>query len=70
VEEPLQLAEIPMDRMLTTKQAAVILNVSVDKLKKWRQRGKVPQFVRYPGGAIRYPLSAFMQFLKDCTVAT
>jgi hypothetical protein len=38
-------------------------------MKKWRQRpGKGPEFVRYPGGAIRYRLSTIMKFLEDCTV--
>ena len=55
--------------MLTTKQAAVILGVSVDKLKKWRQRGKGPRFARYEDGAIRYRLSALMQYIDKCTIA-
>jgi predicted site-specific integrase-resolvase len=55
--------------MLTAKQAAGILNVSVETLKKWRRRGKGPRFVRYQDGAVRYPLSALMQFLQDCTIA-
>jgi DNA-binding transcriptional regulator YiaG len=68
VEEPLPLPEIPMDRMLTTKQAAMILGVSFETLKKWRQRRKRPQFLRYPDGAIRYRLSVIMRFLANCTV--
>jgi hypothetical protein len=55
--------------MLTTEQAAMILNVSVEKLKKWRQRGKGPRFARYEDGAIRYRLSALMQYVDECTIA-
>jgi hypothetical protein len=55
--------------MLTTEQAAAILRVSPDTTKKWRQRpGKGPEFVRFPGGAIRYRLSTIMKFLENCTV--
>jgi hypothetical protein len=61
--------EIPLDPKLTTRQAAAILHVLPDTMKKWRQRpGKGPKFIRYPSGAIRYRLSAIMKFLDDCTV--
>src|SRR6516162_780961 len=63
-EDPLQLRQIPMDRMLTTKQTAMILGVSVETLKKWRQKGTEPQFLRYPDGAVRYRLSVIMRFLE------
>lgn len=68
IGEDLPLPEIPKDRMLTTKQAATILGMSADSLKKWRQRGKGPQFSRYPDGAIRYRLTVIMKFLEDCAV--
>jgi hypothetical protein len=55
--------------MLTTGQAAAIIDVEPDTLKKWRQRdGKGPIFIRYPTGTIRYRLSSLLKFLADCTV--
>ena|GEM_PF-768930 len=68
-ETPIAVGRIKLDPMLTTEQAAAILRVPPDTMKKWRQRpGKGPEFVRYPGGAIRYRLSRIMKFLEDCTV--
>jgi hypothetical protein len=60
---------LPLDRYLTTKQAAVILGRKPDTLRKWRQHnGKGPKFFRYPDGAIRYSLNELMKFLQDCMV--
>ncbi|HET9696195.1 MAG TPA: helix-turn-helix domain-containing protein [Terriglobales bacterium] len=68
-EEPIQIAAIPVNRCVTTEQAAEILGRSVDVVKKWRkQKGKGPAFIRYPDGGIRYRLSVLMKFLDDCTV--
>jgi hypothetical protein len=68
-ETPIKLQPILVDRLVTTRQAADILGVSTDTLKKWRQRpGKGPKFIRYPSGAIRYRLSTIMKFLEVCTV--
>ena len=68
-ETPIAVGRIKLDPILTTRQAAAILRVLPDTMKKWRQRpGKGPEFVRYPGGAIRYRLSTIMKFLEDCTV--
>ncbi len=69
-EEPIEMAAIPVDRCITTAQAAVILGRSVETLKKWRLRdGKGPAFIRYPDGGIRYRLSEIMRFLESCTVS-
>lgn len=67
-EQPITLQPLPLDLSLTTRQAAQYLNVSVETLKKWRQRGRGPSYVRYEGGAIRYPLSALVQYLNERTV--
>jgi hypothetical protein len=67
-EETLHLAEIPTDRMLTTKQAATILGMAAETLKKWRQRGTGPKYLRFPDGTIRYRLSVIMKFLEECIV--
>ena len=46
-----------------TCEAAQILAVGVDLLKKWRRRDQVPDYVQYgPGGPVRYELDALMAF--------
>jgi hypothetical protein len=65
-EEPVSLPPITSDPLLTAKQVAVILNVSVETLKKWRKRRKNLIFLRFPGGAIRYRLSTVTTFLEAC----
>jgi hypothetical protein len=68
-ETPIANRQMPEDTLLTTSQAAAILRVSTETLKKWRQRpGRGPEFIRYPGGSVRYRLSAILKFLADCTV--
>ena len=56
----------PSDPLLTTREAAVILKVSVECLKKWRRRG-VPAFIKYDSGAVRYRLSVLLHYVSDCT---
>ncbi len=67
--QPPPKLEVPSgDFLLTTREAAVILKVSVEGLKKWRQRGIGPAFIKYPNGAIRYRLSDVLQYVSDCMV--
>ncbi len=44
------------------------MNVSVETLKKWRQRGLGPAFIKYHNGAVRYSLIVVLQFVSDCTI--
>ena len=67
-ETPVEIAPIPVECMLTTRQAAAILNVSEQTLKKWRQRNMEPEFIRYHGEAVRYRLTTILKFLVDSTV--
>lgn len=51
------------DPMFGTRGAAIILGVSVDLMKKWRQRGQGPQYYQYEqGGPIVYSLNALMDY--------
>lgn len=59
---------LPGDRLLSERQAAVILGVSYETLKKWRHRKRSPRFVRFPDGTIRYRLSTLLKFIDDHTV--
>jgi hypothetical protein len=65
---PIETTPIPIDPMFDTWQAAEVLGVSHDRVKKWRYYGQGPQFVRYPDGGIRYRLSAIKKFLDDHAV--
>lgn len=57
-----------MDLLLTTRQAASFLNLSVETLKKWRKRGGGPAFIKYNNGAVRYQVNVLLQFVSDCTI--
>jgi hypothetical protein len=49
--------------VLNDQGAAFILGVSVDLLKKWRQRRQGPDYIQYgPRGLVRYELKALMEF--------
>jgi hypothetical protein len=58
----------PQDPLLTTPEAGLILKASVEALKKWRQRGVGPIFIKYESGAVRYRLSVLLQYVNDSTV--
>lgn len=55
---------VPVDRLLTPKEAAHFLRVSVSFLAKARMRGDGPIYIRI-GRSIRYAVSALLQWLKS-----
>ena len=65
---PDNLPMSPGDRLLTSPEAAKMMNISVETLKKWRQRGGGPAFIKYPGGRVRYRVTLVLQFVSDCTI--
>lgn len=65
---PVAIEPTPVDRLLTTKQVSVILGIAVETLKKWRQRGKGPKFVRLEGLTVRYLLSEILKYVSDQSV--
>lgn len=51
------------DPLVGTRGAAIILGVSADLLKKWRQRGKGPDYYQYEdGGPVLYGVRALNAF--------
>ena len=49
--------------VVNVKVASTSLGVSVELLKKWRQRGKGPDYIQYgPGGPVRYEFKALLEF--------
>jgi hypothetical protein len=63
-DESISLPAITFDRLLTTRQVAAILNVSIETLKKWRQRRKNLIFLRLSSGSVRYRASTVALFLE------
>jgi len=52
--------------VVDSRGAAFVLGVSVDLLKKWRQRMLGPDYVQYgSGGPVRYEVKALLDF-RDC----
>ncbi len=51
------------DPVLDSQGAAFVLGVSVDLLKKWRQRRQGPDYIQYgAGGSVRYEVKALLEF--------
>ena len=55
---------IPLETLITEKEAAIILCVAVATLRRWRWACKGPQF-RKIGGAVRYALSDLQAFVEE-----
>lgn len=55
--------------LLTEKQAAPVLGVSVPTLQGWRFRGVGPKY-RKLGRAVRYAMEDLQAFADDCVVET
>jgi len=51
------------DPVVGTRGAAIILGVSIDQVKKWRQRGQGPEYYQFEeGGPIRYSINALNRY--------
>jgi predicted DNA-binding transcriptional regulator AlpA len=55
------------DKLLTEKEAALVLGVSVYTLQKWRLRRVGPRYVKL-GRAIRYRMSDLLDFISGNTI--
>lgn len=55
------------EKMLTDKQLAESIGVTVACVRNWRYEGRGPKFLRL-GGAIRYREQDVREFFDDCTV--
>jgi hypothetical protein len=62
------LQPIPVERLLTTRQVAAILNAKIETMKKWRQRRIGPLFLKLDSGAVHYRLEAVQKYLSDCAL--
>jgi excisionase family DNA binding protein len=43
------------ERLLTTREVAIILRVSTETVLRWHRNGKLPFAIRLPGGELRFP---------------
>jgi hypothetical protein len=64
-ESPVSLTMPAVDYAIPTRRAAEMLGVSVETMKKWRQRGNGPAFSKYPDGAVRYRISDVVKFFEN-----
>ena len=60
-----QRAATPSLVLLTPKEAAKLLKVSVSWLAKARMRGDGPPYIKVGGRAIRYTEAALIQWMKS-----
>jgi len=58
-----------MERMLTEKQVATLLNINRATLSNWRSSGKGPKYVKV-GGSIRYRYTDVELYLEKNSVET
>ena len=59
-----ELAPIQMDRLISRRQAAAYLNVSIATLARWQCLGTGPDWVRLSGKAGGYTLQALQDFVR------
>lgn len=60
------MSQADEDPLLKERDAARVLTISTRTLQAWRTRGVGPAFVRI-GRAVRYRLSAMMEFMNSNT---
>lgn len=71
LEPPQPLSAVNDDPVFAVGAAATILGVTVEAMKKWRQRHKGPNYYQYGGdGSVRYALSDLLAFKKAHLVIT
>lgn len=54
----------PLERLLDTRSAAVLLSVPASRLQRWRQQRIGPPYVKLDGGAVRYRLRDLNEWVK------
>ncbi|WP_240905898.1 helix-turn-helix transcriptional regulator [Thiorhodococcus mannitoliphagus] len=60
----MQVTRIPMRRLLTEREAATELSLSIRTLQQWRVRGVGPSFLKL-GRAVRYDADTLEAWLAD-----
>src|SRR5437879_5464625 len=58
------LVDLPIKPQLTEHQVAKILNVSVHSVRRWRQSGFGPAWVKF-GSAVRYCPDALIEWMRS-----
>jgi len=52
-----------MSRLLTPDEVSLMLIVKPDTVKKWRQRGRGPTYIKVEG-SVRYRLSDVQEYMR------
>ena len=60
---------VPSPQLLTSSQAAEMLNLKTETLRKWRQAGTGPKWIRVNGKVLRYRLTDLLAFVSKREVA-
>ena len=69
--DPLPLEVWDENPLLNEKSAAVLLGISPDLMKKWRQRDRGPNYIQYgKNGPVRYEFGTLMEFRIHYKVET
>lgn len=67
--EPLPQKAYDDNPVLDERSAGVILGVSPELLKKWRQRGQGPNYIQYgENGPVRYEFDVLFEFRNSRSV--
>lgn len=62
------MKKVLYETLLTPSQAAKILKVSQEKLKRWRESRKPPQFYLLNQTVVRYAMFDLIEFLNESKV--
>lgn len=58
-----------MEKLLTTRQVAEMLNIKPVTLKVWRIRGQGPAWVKVGSKAVRYHMADIQDFIRSTSRA-
>lgn len=62
------MSELHAEIALLPRQAAPLLKVTEQTLKRWRSQGIGPKYCRFAGGRVRYRLCDIEDYLAASTV--
>lgn len=56
--------QISHGRLLTDREAAIVLRMKESTLRKWRLIQRGPVFIKLPTGGVRYPAERLEEFIR------
>lgn len=64
----LNIETLPKSALLSSKQLASVMGVSLITLSRWRSDGKGPPFVRLSATKVGYPIGGYLAWLSQNTI--